>query len=287
MLLAGLVLLALWRRRETVPQPLRGGPAEARVRKYGVAEQELRQALERRDRLRRQVADLKKAEVDLGGKIHKAPAAAASDPADKEEDSAPWGKAFLKFGKFFVSERVRELKPRLKLTENQEERLRDLFLKEMDDVLGSGDWESLDEKAMELKVRAGVAGILDSRQMTEYDKFEAEEKERQAVEQRQSMVESLSATLDLKPQQAKSLDQILKADPGLVKGGNMLESVSPGELEGSAERLEESQRRLAAALEPELTGEQVARLESHFKDALERQRELVRYYKLFVAESRK
>ena len=95
---------------------------------------------------------------------------------------------------------------------------------------------------------------------------------------------ALTSTLGLKTEQAASLQQILKGDPALVTDDSYIESVSPDELENSVPRLEQSHRRLAVALQPLLSGEQVGRLQAHFKDSEEQKRELIRYYRLFIAE---
>lgn len=284
LLLAALVLFAFWRRREAAPDPVLGsGPADARARRYGASQQQLRVAVERRDRLRRQVADLRKAEADLGGKLPKT--AVSADPEEKQPGESPLDSVFQNFGKFYVAEWISRLKPRLNLTALQEERLRELFTKEIDEALENVLVQgAAGEKAMELKLRAAVTGILEPGQMAEYDKVQSEESERQATARRESMVEELTSTLDLKTEQAANLQQILKGDPALVTDDSYIESVSPDELENSVPRLEQSHRRLAVALQPLLSGEQVGRLQAHFKDSEEQKRELIRYYRLFVAE---
>jgi hypothetical protein len=241
--------------------------------------------VDRRDRLRRQVADLRTAEADLRGKLSKAEASPAPGAGQQQPDAEPRNALFENFGKVALAEWMSRLKSRLELTATQEERLRDLFLKEIDEVLETVLVQgAAGEKAMELKIRASVSGILDSRQMAEYDRIQSEESERQAALRRETMVSELTSALDLKADQAASLEQILKGDPTLVKDDSYLGSISPGEMDSSIQQLEVTHRRLAASLQPQLSGEQVSRLETHFKDSEEQQRELIRYYRLFVAE---
>ena len=163
LLLAALVLLAFWKRRESAAEAgIGSGPADARARLYGAAEQQLRQAVDRRDRLRRQVVDLRTAEVDLRGKLSKAEASPAPGAAGKQPEAEPRYALFENFGKVALAEWMSRLKSRLELTATQEEHLRDLFLQEVDEaietVLVQG---AAGEKAMELKMRAAVSGILD------------------------------------------------------------------------------------------------------------------------------
>ncbi|HEV3029054.1 MAG TPA: hypothetical protein VG457_15865 [Planctomycetota bacterium] len=286
LLLAALVLLAFWKRRELAADSgIGSGPADARARLYGAAEQQRRRAVDRRDRLRRQVADLRTAEADLRGKLPKAEASPAPGAAGKEPGAEPRNALFENFSKVALAEWMSRLKSRLELTAAQEERLRDLFLNEIDEVIETVLVQGASgEKAMELKVRAAVSGILDSRQMAEYDRIQSEENERQAALRRETMVSELTSALDLKDEQAVSLEQILKGDPTLVKDDSYVESISPDEMDSSIQRLEVTHRRLAAVFQPQLSGEQVSRLETHFKDSEEHQRELIRYYRLFVAE---
>jgi hypothetical protein len=279
LLLAALALVAVWIRRDGAAAPaIDAGPAATRARRYSAAQRQLRVAAERRDRLRRQVAELRQAQADLGSKLPPSPAAAG----DPEVPVQPFAGFAASFGKLYVTDQIRQLKTRLDLTPTQEERMQELFLKEMDAAVSSGVPGV--EQSMELKLRAALQGILNPAQMAEFDKVQAEEKEREATARVDGMVTSLTVDLDLQPPQAKALQQILKADPTLAQDDNTVAFGSSSTLEGSVERMEQSHRRLAARLQPQLRGEQVVRLESHFKESEDRQREMVRYYHLFATE---
>jgi hypothetical protein len=280
LLLAALALVAVWKHRDDSAAPaIDAGPAAARARRYGAAQQQLRMAAERRDRLRRQVADLRQAQADLGGKLPPSPAAAG----DPEAPVMPFAGFAADFGKLYVTDQIRQLKTRLNLTPTQEERMRELFLKEGDEAAKSSGVPG-SEQSMELKLRAALQGILNPAQMAEFDKVQAEEKEREVAARVDGMVTSLTVDLDLQPPQAKALQQILKADPTLAQDDNTVAFGSSTTLEGSVERMEQSHRRLAAQLQPQLRGEQVVRLESHFKESEDRQREMVHYYRIFATE---
>jgi hypothetical protein len=236
-------------------------------------------AAERRDRLRRQVAELRQAQADLGSKLPPSPAVAG----DPEAPAKPFAGFAASFGKLYITDQIRQLKIRLDLTPTQEERMRELFLKEMDAAAESSGVPGA-EQSMELKLRAALQGILNPAQMAEFDRVQAEEKEREATARVDGLVTSLTVDLDLQPPQAKALKQILKADPTLAQDDNAVAFGTSSNLEGSVERMEQSHRRLAAQLQPQLRGEQVVRLEAHFKESEDRQREMVRYYRLFATE---
>jgi len=284
LLLAVLSLAAFWTRREPVPNPSIGtGPAAVRARSYGVAREQLQVASDRRDRLRRQVAELRQAQTDLAGKLAPPPEAGTKPAAESEAPS--FTTLISRVGKLYISDRIGQLKTRLNLTPAQEERLRELFAREMDEALES-DPASATEKARDLKLRAALLGILDRSQMAEYDRMESEDKERAAAQRVDGMVASLTVDLDLQSAQVKSLRQILKADPTLVHDDQTDLAASFQDLEGGAERLEQSHRRLAALLQPQLTGDQLVRMEAHFKESEKQQRDMIGYLRLFSEEAK-
>jgi hypothetical protein len=291
LLLAGLAAVAVRARRSRLEAPRSAGTiAESRAFRYAEGRTALRQARERRDALQREVESLRKAERELRAKLPEESAAApgVAPPSAKDAGLQERMSAMIRnLSLLEMDEDLERLEKRLRLTPEQKARVRSVFLREIEELAralpdnGTPQHEASDDE----KTRQALAQILSPAQLAEYDRDQADELRRLEAERIDADVHTLTEALGLNESQIKAAENVLKADPTLGDPiHSELDPLAEAGVEPYLDRVGRHGRRLVAALQPSLSGDQLLKLEEHLKAREEKARELANWVRLFVKE---